>query len=72
LATREASVVNDIIVRGSTTAVTGGYPLFDAPPAYRPAFIYFSTSNLEKYTAASFEDYSINWTDYSFDFLAED
>lgn len=61
-----------MLVRGSTTAVTHGHVHFQTAPAYRPSAIYVSTSNLERYMAASYEDYSINWTDYSFDFLAED
>ncbi len=28
--------------------------------------------NKELYSVASFEDYSLNWSDYSFEFLAED
>ncbi len=29
-------------------------------------------TNEGRYSAASFEDYSINWTDFSFEYLADD
>ncbi len=31
-----------------------------------------TVANVIDYRVASFEDYSINWTDFSFDYLAEE
>lgn len=58
-------VINMVRAAAGVAAVDHSY----ATPELREPMT--SISNLEHYSAASYEDYSINWSDYSFEYLAE-
>jgi len=58
-------IVNTI--RASATAAVADRPYVTlvATEGYRVV-------NRERYSVASYEDFSINWSDYSFEYLAEE
>ena len=57
----------------NTPSVVGSSVAPSSEPYILGSIIDVSTfANIVDYRVASFEDYSINWTDFSFDYLAEE